>query len=229
MRGLGITSCIIVLFLGSCCDRKTRRIQPHWLRAMENYELIVIQLNRQAATEADAIEVMPVSQSHERCFHRDAIRGCIADVRYGFWLDLTNDSGTPLRLLWPEARYLDEKASSHEVFAQERGALPDDRGNLRSPPAQVVASGGRTRPTIVPIYKQYLVASGCRDLYPYSEPLIPTKLDDKDEQQMKAYVDDLARRQVPVKLLLPIEIDGKRIDYTFTFVLKDRWSDLPKD
>jgi len=49
------------------------------------------------------------------------------------------------------------------------------------------------------------------------------------EQQMKAYVDDLAKRQVPVKLLLPIEIEGTRYDYTFTFVLKDRWADLPKE
>ena len=49
------------------------------------------------------------------------------------------------------------------------------------------------------------------------------------ELQMKAYVDDLARRQVPVKLLLPIEIDGVCYDYTFTFGLKPRWVDLPKE
>jgi len=216
---------LAVLLLGACCDRSTKTIQPHWLRAMKNYELVASQLNR--GVQAVALEPVPLSR--ERCIKDLGIDGCIRDQRYGFWLDLTNESGKPIRLLWPEARYIDEKGGGHEVFAQERGALPDDRDNLHAPPPEVVAPAGRTRPTVVPIYKQYLVASGCKDLYPYSEPLIPTRLDDKNEQQMKAYVDDLAKRQVPVKLLLPIEIDGKRYDYTFTFVLKDRWADLPKE
>lgn len=45
---------------------------------------------------------------------------------------------------------------------------------------------------------------------------------------MKKYVDDLARRQVPVRILLPIEIAGVRYDHTFSFVLKDRRADMAK-
>jgi len=157
------------------------------------------------------------------------MRVCISNVNYGFWLDLTNKAGESIRVLWPMARYVDELGAAHTLYAQQRGALPDERDKLRPPPVEIIEAGARSRPTVVPIYKQYLVASGCRDLYPYSEPLVPTRLDDKNEQQMKAYVDDLAKRQIPVKLLLPFEIDGKRYDYTFAFVLKDRWADLPKE
>jgi len=220
---IGLCLVFIVFTSGACCDRQHKRIEPHWLRTTSNRYLALAFIQRPGPVPIGG------SEASRSWFENEGIAVEIGTQHYGFWLDVANRTGKPIRMVWPEARYIDEKGSIHEVFSQERGALPDDRENLRSPPAQLVASGGRIRPTIVPIYKQYLVASRCRDLFPYSEPLIPTKLSDKDEQQMKAYVDDLARRQVPVKLLLPIEIDGKRYDYTFTFVLKDRWSDLTRD
>jgi len=220
---------LLIASFGACCDRRTKRIQSHWLQAPFDYDLFLDGTTRSTAHAVEDVAFGPVRDQRGNCAEHKELDMCIHNAGYGFWLDLTNKSGKPIRMLWPEARYVDEKGVGHEVFAQERGALPDDRQNLRSPPPELVAPSARTRPTIVPIYKQYLVASGCRDLYPYSEPLIPTRLDDKNEQQMKAYVDDLAKRQVPVKLLLPMEIDEKRYDYTFTFVLRDRWADLPKE
>jgi hypothetical protein len=221
---------LLILLLSGCCDRNTRRIQPHWLRAEEPYELVPVQLSRiVSGTVTEPLEISVGKDTRGDPFNGKEIVGFVVAQNYGFWLDLTNKGGESIRLLWPEARYVDELGTGRTVYAQRRGALPDERDKLRPPPAELIEPGGRSRPTVVPIYKQYLVASGCRDLYPYSEPLVPTRLDDKNEKQMKAYVDDLARRQVPVKLFLPIEIDGKRYEYTFAFVLKDRWADLPKE
>jgi hypothetical protein len=204
---------VVCSFATACCDRETKRIQPHWLRTTEGYLLKTSQIEPQQVRiiKRDVVDTS---------FESSGITGVIGAQHYGFWLDLTNKNGESIRLLWPEARYVDELGKAHTVYAEQRGALPDERDKLQPPPVEFIEAGGRSRPTVVPVYKQYLVASGCRNLYPYSEPLIPTRLDDKNEQQMKAYVDDLARRQVPVKLFLPIEIDGERYDYTFTFVLK---------
>jgi len=45
---------------------------------------------------------------------------------------------------------------------------------------------------------------------------------ERDEIAMKYYVKKLADQQVPVKLVLPIEVDSRRYDYIFTFLLKLR-------
>ncbi len=214
---------VVAVATSACCDKTSKRLQPHWLRTTENRYLALANVLAADKQVPVASSELSVSWLDHQTFDLE-----IGTQHYGFWLDLTNKSDRPIRLLWPDARYVDEKGVEHTLFAQERGALPDDRAHLMPPPPQGVAPSQRVRPTVVPIYKQYLVASGCRDLYPYSEPLIPTRLDDKNEQQLKAYVDDLAKRQVPVKLVLPIEIDGKRYDYAFTFVLKRRWEGLPR-
>lgn len=217
------------LLVNACCDRHARRIQPFWLRVPDPYSLSLEAAERvHEHSVLEQIRFQPIRDQRGNCADETEMLVCISNVNYGFWLDVTNKAGNPIRLLWPETRYVDEAGKPHEVYAQERGALPDERDKLKLPPPQPVNPGQRVRPTVVPIYKQYMVASGCSNLYPYSEPLIPSRLGDKNEQQMKAYVDDLAKRHVPVKLVLPIEIDGARYDYTFTFVLKDRWANLPK-
>ena len=187
---------------------------------MQNYEFVASHISEGTASGSTEINVMPVPQSHERCFRAAATEGCIADVRYGFWLDITNRSDKPIRLVWPHARYVDELGKTHELFAPDRGDLTVDIAQVHLSQTDTLRPGEKRRPTVMPIYKQYMV--GCKDPELFSEPLVPTRLDDKDEIATKRYVEDLAKRQVPVKLLLPVEIESIRYEYTFTFVLRPR-------
>ena len=227
MFRVAVTLVFGLTLTSACCDKETKRLQSHWLRTLESYALSPVELERRTNEKSESLNISPGQTTQGDLFEGREISGFIFVQHYGFWFDVTNKSSRSIRLLWPEARYLDEKGVRHELFRQPMGALPPPSEMRISKPVTVEA-GGRVHDVIAPIYKSYLVASGCKDLVPYREPLIPTKLDDKNEHQMKVYVDDLARRQVPVRLLLPIEIEGMRYDYTFTFVLKDRWSDLPK-
>lgn len=221
---------MLVMWLGAnaCCDREGRRIQPHWLRVPDPYSLSLETAQRvQSGMTVEKILFAPIRDQRGNCLERAEMSICISNVNYGFWLDLTNKSGKPMRILWPAARYVDELGNGHELFRQPMNPLPSPEAMKPSAPV-TVSPGGHINDIIAPIYKSYMVAFGCREYTSYREPLVPTRLDDKNEQQMKTYVDDLAKRQVPVKLMLPIEIDGQRYDYTFTFVLKPRWAGLPK-
>lgn len=210
---------------GGCCDKETKRIQPHWLRAYEGYELNLIEIARGDT----AVSFSPILDQRGNCFKDRSLDACIARRRYGFWLDVTNQGERPVRLLWPEARYVDEDGGDHGVYHYSRTADPP--ANVLAPDQSptVVARGESKKEIIAPGYKTYNVASGCRELAVFREPLVPTKLEGMSEQQMKAYVDELARKQVPVRLVLPVEIGGQRHDYMFSFVLKDRWADLPEE
>jgi len=218
-RRVAASLLVICAFLAGCCDKKTRRIRPYWLRTTEGYLLTVERIDQGSQpvllTKRDVVDTS---------FEEQGLVGTIGAQHYGFWFELTNKRSKPIRLLWPEARYVDEKGMRQDLFRHPMAALPSPSEMKISQPVTVSASE-RVHDVITPIYKSSMVASGCKDLISYREPLIPTKLDDKTEHQIKLYVEDLARRQVPVKLFLPIEIEGKRHDYTFTFVLKD-WADL---
>lgn len=206
-----------------CDESSARRIQPYWSRSYERYELVLSKLER-GPGEAP-VSFMPVRDQRGNCFSANFL-ACVATQRYGFWLELTNTSNKPVRILWPEVRYVDELAAPHEVFWRQL-SLPLNAAKM-PPKATAVQPNQTLRASIQPSYKSYWVQYNRLESGEFSEPLVPTKLEGMSEQQMKAYVDDLAKRQVPVKLVLPIEIDGVRYGYTFTFVLKPRWADLPK-
>ena len=213
-------SLFLSLLASACCDRGVKRIQPHWLRVLEQYDQPLASAERRGATGNAQLKLISFPGSQQRCFESQELDGCERTQEYGFWLDLKNKGDKTVLLLWPQARFVDELGKTHEVYAPERGDLTVDIRQVHVSRTDTLEPGARRRPTIIPIYKQYMV--GCKDPELFSEPLVPTRLDDKDEIATKHYVEDLAKRQVPVKLLLPIEIEGIRYEYTFTFVLRPR-------
>ncbi len=223
---------LLILSVYGCCDKTTRRIQPHWLMAGEPYELVPLQLSRVESNTVVELEIKQGRDTRGDPFNGEQVMGFVSVQRGGFWLDLTNKSNKPIRVLWPLARYVDELGHEHRIYAQPRGPLPDLPSEMATTDAVTVQPGERYRPTVVPVYKQRLLASGCREMVPYREPLIPTNLTDvrrfPGEASVRAYVNDLAKRQAPVKLVMPVEIDGKWYQYTFSFVLRNRWADMPK-
>ncbi len=229
MRRAWRTTALVAVFaaaIWACCDRETKRMQPHWLSAGRGYVFDPEEISREQTSLSFKRPYGIAYWGDER------VSGTIRAQEDGFWLELTNKSDKPIRVLWPLTRYVDELGHEHRIYAQPRGPLPDLPSEMATTDAVTVQPGERYRPTVVPVYKQRLLASGCREMVPYREPLIPTNLTDvrrfPGEASVRAYVNDLAKRQAPVKLVMPVEIDGKWYQYTFSFVLRNRWADMPK-
>ncbi len=197
-------------------------IQPHWLRATEGYLLEPRLVLRKGESDSTRL---PLSSEYGVGYFED--RGVAATVsaqHYGFWLDVSNENASPVRIIWPHAAYVDENGVRRAIYAQPRGVLPDDVAQIKVPSPESLRAGEAKKITIVPIYKQYLVRNGNDGVIPYSEPLIPTTLSDKDETAMREYVRDLAVKSVPVKLVLPIEMSGTEVVYILEFSLVRAWS-----
>lgn len=212
----------ILFTLAGCCDPSSKRIPAHFFSVLEGLSLAPV-----AVTRESAIGVIKVPFHEEHFIGRFEDLGIRwifsqANYPYGFWFELENNGDGEIRLLWPESRYVDELGAEHEIFSQSRGPLPEDPRGLKPPPRQVVRAGERVEPTVLPIFKQYLVSSGCRETIPYSEPLIPTNLAHQSETQARERVRSILRNRIPVKLKLPIEANGDRYVYIFEFVLRER-------
>ncbi|MGH9458890.1 MAG: hypothetical protein ACRD2J_14750 [Thermoanaerobaculia bacterium] len=148
--------------------------------------------------------------------------------RYGFWLDLKNNNESPVRVLWPAARYLDEAGTAHAVYAQPMDPLPaPDEMRKGTAPTQL-GTGERLDYVVAPIYKASVIQYDFYERGPFHAPLIPTDLMNlqrfPDEAAIEGYMENLAERQVPVRLLLPIEVDGTRYEYALTFIVRDEES-----
>lgn len=209
------------------CGRSHKRM-PQYYDFGHAYSLRIAAVTVQSRKgNVELIKVTPRVDVHGEHFESKSLNGYGNSPGASLWLELTNKTNQPVRVLWPDVRYFDEKGEAHEVYWRRR-SLPLDPKKIDASTPTVLNPNETLRPTIQPTYKTYDVQYNTEESGEFSEPLVPTKLEGMSEQQMKAYVDDLAKRQVPVKLVLPIEIEGKRYDYTFTFVLKPRWADLPK-
>jgi hypothetical protein len=210
------------LLAGACCDTTTTRIPAHYLNILEGLSFAPTSVTR--LDDAGKQELTFQSDFFIGTFQDQDIQWSFsqANYPYGFWLEIDNRNNREIRLLWPDARYVDERGAAHEVYSQPRGPLPDDPTGLTSTPTQILRPTEISRPTVVPIYKQYFVASGCRNLVPYSEPLVPTTLSQLNEREARRYVDDVVHTKVPVTLVLPVQFGELRYEYTFEFILRER-------
>lgn len=220
-----VSVAIVLALLGGCGEGGPKRVQRQWLRPYSDYALTLETLTR----AGQPIVVRPIVDQRGNCFEDLGLSACVSTQRYGFWLDITNKRTKPISLVWPEAKYVDERSIPRAVYAQPMGPLPGPEKMKAIPSPWVIRPDERSNPVVAPAYKSINVRYGGYERGPYNFALIPTNLDNvqafPDEASVKRYVEDIAARQVPVKLVLPIEIDGVRYDYTFTFVLK-RWSDV---
>ena len=227
---LTISIAVLAALLSSACCNRELPGRPTWyLGIMTDYHITPKTLERRDSDDTSTyFDIQRGSSTEGDPFSTDVFDGFVVGQSYGFWLDVKNSSQRPLVLLWPEARYVDELGEEHEVYQQPRGALPDDRSALTTTPPQKLGPGGQVRPTIVPLYKQYQIGFQCRDELPYSEPLIPTDLRSLAREEAEARVQRIFEKQMPVKLVLPVEVEGERYDYIFSFTLHDWVSDLPE-
>jgi hypothetical protein len=223
MRHMVAFLLVFALYACARAEAPGKAIEPFWLRVLEDHDLIpteLVVIREDGKRETGMVRRGDDTRGDP--FLGGDLKGFVFAQSYGFWLELEarQPHAVEANVLWPAARYIDESGKAHEVYAQPRGVLPDDPASLRPPPPERLPPGGNLRPTVVPIFKQYLVKTGRGEATPYSEPLLPATLRGKSEAQTKMYLDDLAERRVPVKLLLPVEMKGLRSDYIFTFIVQ---------
>jgi hypothetical protein len=214
---------LVVLWQTSCCDDGGLRLQPHWLNTTEGYWLKLSSIDLSGGMP---IRITETTDQRGDGFADSYVAGFITPRYYRFGIQLENRTAGSLSILWPQARYIDEKGQEHTVYRQPMGVLPDLRDDVTASAPVKLRPGGKIHDIIVPIYKQRMLSSGCRELTPWSEPLIPTNLQQMNEEETKTYVKDLARTQTPIKLAIPVRVGDETRTYTFSFVLKDQLEEL---
>jgi hypothetical protein len=215
----------VLATLDACCDRSTPRVPKHWLHVLDKTQLRPTTLERVRGMESESLAITEGTTTRGEPFFGGGIEGFVFAQPYGFWLEIANTSAKPIRILWPNARYVDERGRPHAVFRQPMNPLPPPE-DMQPSSSIVVAPGSRIKDVIAPIYKSYIVAFGCAERTAYREPLVPTVLKGKTEPEVTTYIGEMLAKQTPVKLVIPTEVDGQRSDYVFTFVLRPKAAEL---
>lgn len=212
----------LILLAGACCDRSSRRIPPYFDLA-EEFEFrlqSVSQRSGDVLSQASSSEV-------QRCrggwlVNQLDLTLCVVAHRSGYWLTLENKTRMPVVVAWPDARFVDENGDKHPLYRFPLGEVRPPRPEVGA--SLTLAPGQKVRDAVSPLYKSYWAVEDCKSGVWMSEPLVPTTLTGRTVEQMRNHVRDLAARQVPVKLMIPVVIDGTPIEFTFSFVLHDRWA-----
>jgi hypothetical protein len=203
---------------GERCDPTAKKVPPFWFHVGSRYSLYC-EAAKRTGTAPNAADPLSVVRSNATLTLESGTVGMeMLALSNRFFLDVTNKSAGTVRIAWPDARYVDELGDTWPVFHYNGSDGPPDPGTGQI--SQDVKVGTQVREIVAPAYKEHWTTFTCEGHAPFMEALLPTRLDDKDEVQAERYLDDVVARQVPVKLIVPIEIAGSREEYTFTFVLK---------
>jgi hypothetical protein len=205
-----------------CCDRTTRRVPDHLANPHPGYILEVSRVTRDSEGKSVQLDTVDVRDQRGTCVRDDTLVICNASEHFGFMVEISNAGDAELRVLWPNGSYVDERQRRHVLFRQPVGPLPHPDRLKPSEPI-VLRNGSTVRDIVVPIDKQYVIAYGCREYTEFHEPLIPASPRGLSEAALKDYIADLAKRQVPVKLVLPILVGKDVRTYTFWLVLRQRY------
>lgn len=124
---------------------------------------------------------------------------------------LTNKSKWTMMILWDQAVYVDEKGYSERVF--HSGVKLVDKNSFQTP--TVIVKGTMINDMIMPTGKVNFVSG--QNAGWVEAPLFENNAKTPEEfaALKKKYVGSV------VKILLPIKIEGKTIEYLFTFKVKD--------
>ena len=133
--------------------------------------------------------------THEYTCDEFQIKWMIDRTRLNF--DLLNTSGDNLRIIWQEAIIVDVDDYAYRVYHEHMKYI--DR--LPFTPDMIVPDGARCKDFVVPIGNAVWTGNNYHEL-----PLVA-------RAQLK--------RNETIKVILPIEAYGRRMDYTFTFTITD--------
>lgn len=128
-----------------------------------------------------------------------------------FQIDLTifNNSKSSIRVLWDNAAYIDNYGISHRVIHMNTKFVDKEKAQVPS----VIPTGSRIEDVVVPVNAIKNVGGVW-----VPGPLVDNQYDTqaRAEQELNKYKTN--PRYSESMLLLPIEVEGKTIEYTITFI-----------
>ncbi len=129
----------------------------------------------------------------------------------GSQIDLTiiNNHSSSIRILWDDAAFIDNAGASHRIIHMGIKLIDKEKAQVPS----VIPAGARLEDTIAPVeWLEYTNGNWSIALPSYN------KFNSMDTAENTLQLYRTNPYYTETKLLLPIEIDGKKIEYTLTFV-----------
>ena len=192
-----LSSCALLLVLTSCTTTK------YILNG--NYRLSTVENN---GTDS-------ITQVKTATYADDMIGATLSVGENSIKVKLSNKTNSSMKILWDEASFVDPSGNAHRVI----------HGDVK-----IMDIGKAQIPSVVPKGKQYVgelvledsvewVHVASRDDHGYwkHNTLIKGVTFDKESEAMSSTI-----KFNPVLLLLPVEIDGQRYEYSFNFVSKSK-------
>lgn len=129
----------------------------------------------------------------------------------GSQIDLTivNNHSSSIRILWDDAAFIDNEGSSHRIIHMGIKLIDKEKAQVPS----VIPAGARLEDTIAPVDGLTLIDGNWSIALPNYN-----KFDNMNSAENTLQLYKTNPYYTETKLLLPIEIDGKKIEYTLTFV-----------
>lgn len=123
-------------------------------------------------------------------------------------LTIVNKHSSSIRILWDEAAYIDNDGSSHRVIHKTTKLHNKEQEQVPS----VIPTGARLEDFVIPASYAFVTTEG----WAY-QPQVYNAYNRREsaESALATYKSNPYYSQT--KLLLPIEIDGKKIEYTMSF------------
>lgn len=131
----------------------------------------------------------------------------------GIILTLANNHSSTIRILWDEAAFVDHDGYSHRINHDNNSAskilskdisVVVDEYKVQIP--SVIPAGSRVNTAIIPVDNAAIAMYEPMDF-------VDKEMAEETLREMQAHPD-----HPTIKLLLPIEVDGKKIEYTATFM-----------
>lgn len=120
---------------------------------------------------------------------------------------MVNNSNSSIKILWDDAAYMDQYGDAHRII--HTGVRLVDKEKAQVP--SIIPRGAKLNDGVVPANLVNLIAGN----WVY-EPLSKLRMFDSRKE-----ADEAVSNFNPVRLLLPIETNGVRYEYTYTFENKD--------
>ncbi len=131
----------------------------------------------------------------------------------GIILTLANNHSSTIRILWDEAAFVDHDGYSHRINHDNNSAskiLSKDISvvvdEYKAQIPSVIPAGARVNTAIIPVDNAAIAMYEPMDF-------VDKEMAEETLREMQAHPD-----HPTIKLLLPIEVDGKKIEYTATFM-----------
>lgn len=223
---LGILSapwCLILFLLGGCVNSSMFFLKY-------DVPLVKVERPQDVKDKYGGFDSILVSDSNKYVFEDSLITAALYYSADGISFIIINKSDHTMKLIWDDAGLIEIDRSLTRVM--HNGVKYSERSN--SMPSSIIPKNGKIEDVATPInrvyyregyYGQYTSSPGgwdIRGIFPFDTTIIKQDLSIPTEEDAKPFL-NRNKKLIGSKigLLLPLEIEGIKNEYTFWFEVKD--------